>query len=85
MNRYKLAMIACRDLGGFTGLTPLSTQIKRLMKGPDATATIAPHERFFAGASAGVIAQSFIYPMEVSFVTSYHSYGINVFLCDFRL
>ncbi|ELT87743.1 hypothetical protein CAPTEDRAFT_181015 [Capitella teleta] len=40
-------------------------KIKRLIKGGDATSTIQPHERFFAGASAGVIAQTFIYPMEV--------------------
>lgn len=52
----------------FTSLA-MFLQMKRLIKGED-TANISPQERFCAGASAGVIAQTFIYPMEVRLPSS---------------
>ena len=44
----------------------ISSQVKSSLKNGDEERTLEMYQRFFAGASAGIVAQTAIYPMEVS-------------------
>ena len=44
----------------------------------DPNQVLGVHEKFFAGSTAGVIAQTAIYPMEVCFFLSDHESLINI-------